>query len=78
MVASPEQEHPRKAFGWAARDASGVLSPFKFSRRYVCYYMFCLLQIAMINFLLINSIKFWFLKNNESTDLIAGEPERRT
>ncbi|KAK9904385.1 hypothetical protein M0R45_000819 [Rubus argutus] len=33
MVASPEQEHPRKAFGWAARDASGVLSPFKFSRR---------------------------------------------
>jgi cinnamyl-alcohol dehydrogenase len=21
--------------GWAARDASGVLSPFKFSRRYV-------------------------------------------
>jgi len=33
MVASPEQEHPRKAFGWAARDTSGVLSPFKFSRR---------------------------------------------
>ncbi|GLU20239.1 hypothetical protein SLE2022_364490 [Rubroshorea leprosula] len=26
-------EHPRKAFGWAARDASGVLSPFNFSRR---------------------------------------------
>ncbi|KAI9125248.1 hypothetical protein K1719_003864 [Acacia pycnantha] len=28
-----EFEHPRKAFGWAARDASGVLSPFNFSRR---------------------------------------------
>ncbi|GAV90004.1 ADH_zinc_N domain-containing protein/ADH_N domain-containing protein [Cephalotus follicularis] len=30
---SPEQEHPKKAFGWAARDTSGVLSPFNFSRR---------------------------------------------
>ncbi|XP_015963334.1 probable mannitol dehydrogenase 3 [Arachis duranensis] len=29
----PEFEHPRKAFGWAARDSSGVLSPFNFSRR---------------------------------------------
>ncbi|TYJ04402.1 hypothetical protein E1A91_A12G089500v1 [Gossypium mustelinum] len=27
------EEHPNKAFGWAARDSSGVLSPFKFSRR---------------------------------------------
>ncbi|XP_027152764.1 8-hydroxygeraniol dehydrogenase-like [Coffea eugenioides] len=26
-------EHPVKAFGWAARDESGLLSPFKFSRR---------------------------------------------
>ncbi|XP_057978995.1 probable mannitol dehydrogenase [Malania oleifera] len=33
MAKSPEQEHPQKAFGWAARDPSGVLSPFKFSRR---------------------------------------------
>ncbi|KAF8411334.1 hypothetical protein HHK36_003881 [Tetracentron sinense] len=33
MMKSPEEEHPRKAFGWAARDPSGVLSPFKFSRR---------------------------------------------
>ncbi|XP_059463381.1 probable mannitol dehydrogenase [Corylus avellana] len=33
MAKSPEQEHPKKAFGWAARDTSGVLSPFKFSRR---------------------------------------------
>ncbi|EEF28016.1 probable mannitol dehydrogenase [Ricinus communis] len=29
----PEEEHPKQAFGWAARDESGVLSPFKFSRR---------------------------------------------
>lgn len=26
-------EHPVKAFGWAARDTTGILSPFKFSRR---------------------------------------------
>ncbi|KAG6761099.1 hypothetical protein POTOM_034294 [Populus tomentosa] len=30
---SYEEEHPNKAVGWAARDQSGVLSPFKFSRR---------------------------------------------
>ncbi|MED6183364.1 putative mannitol dehydrogenase 3 [Stylosanthes scabra] len=29
-----EFEHPRKAFGWAARDSSGLLSPFNFSRRH--------------------------------------------
>jgi len=29
-----EVEHPRKAFGWAARDPSGLLSPFNFSRRF--------------------------------------------
>ncbi|OIT34733.1 PREDICTED: 8-hydroxygeraniol dehydrogenase-like [Nicotiana attenuata] len=28
-----ENEHPVKAFGWAARDTSGVLSPFNFTRR---------------------------------------------
>ncbi|KAJ8443582.1 hypothetical protein Cgig2_019564 [Carnegiea gigantea] len=33
MAKSPENEHPRRAFGWAARDSSGVLSPFNFSRR---------------------------------------------
>ncbi|PON97070.1 Alcohol dehydrogenase superfamily, zinc-type [Trema orientale] len=33
MAKSPEEEHPRKAFGWAARDSSGILSPFHFSRR---------------------------------------------
>ncbi|GLT44179.1 hypothetical protein SLA2020_180930 [Shorea laevis] len=33
MAESPEEEHPVKAFGWAARDQSGHLSPFNFSRR---------------------------------------------
>ncbi|KAL4182670.1 hypothetical protein AMTRI_Chr11g151350 [Amborella trichopoda] len=33
MSISPENEHPQKVVGWAARDASGVLSPFNFSRR---------------------------------------------
>ncbi|KAI6694976.1 hypothetical protein NL676_022686 [Syzygium grande] len=33
MAISAENEHPVKAFGWAARDSSGHLSPFKFSRR---------------------------------------------
>ncbi|KAG4924952.1 hypothetical protein JHK87_050492 [Glycine soja] len=32
MAVQPEIEHPRKAYGWAARDTSGVLSPFWFSR----------------------------------------------
>uniref|UniRef100_A0A6N2M641 Enoyl reductase (ER) domain-containing protein n=1 Tax=Salix viminalis TaxID=40686 RepID=A0A6N2M641_SALVM len=30
---SHQEGHPTKAFGWAARDHSGVLSPFNFSRR---------------------------------------------
>ncbi|KAK1403803.1 putative cinnamyl alcohol dehydrogenase 9 [Heracleum sosnowskyi] len=33
MAKSPEEEHPVKAFGWAAKDPSGTLSPFNFSRR---------------------------------------------
>nr|UTS83000.1 cinnamyl alcohol dehydrogenase 5 [Phryma leptostachya] len=33
MANNPETEHPIKALGWAARDPSGVFSPFKFSRR---------------------------------------------
>ena len=33
MAKSPETELPVKAFGWAARDTSGTLSPFHFSRR---------------------------------------------
>ncbi|XP_027178240.1 8-hydroxygeraniol dehydrogenase-like isoform X1 [Coffea eugenioides] len=33
MAKSPETGHPVEVFGWAARDSSGHLSPFKFSRR---------------------------------------------
>ncbi|XP_004235066.2 probable cinnamyl alcohol dehydrogenase 9 [Solanum lycopersicum] len=33
MVKGAVNEQPQKAFGWAARDPSGVLSPFHFSRR---------------------------------------------
>ncbi|GAA0144723.1 oxidoreductase [Lithospermum erythrorhizon] len=33
MTISPETEHPVKAFGYAAKDTSGILSPFNFSRR---------------------------------------------
>ncbi|KAG9440138.1 hypothetical protein H6P81_020303 [Aristolochia fimbriata] len=33
MAKSPDAEHPNKAYGWAARDASAVLWPFHFSRR---------------------------------------------
>ncbi|KAG1361819.1 putative pentatricopeptide repeat-containing protein [Cocos nucifera] len=32
MAKLPEEEHPEKAFGWAAHDSNGLLSPFKFSR----------------------------------------------
>ncbi|XP_043699807.1 probable mannitol dehydrogenase [Telopea speciosissima] len=28
-----DQQHTQKAFGWAARDTSGILSPFHFTRR---------------------------------------------
>ncbi|KAL8193997.1 hypothetical protein R6Q57_026239 [Mikania cordata] len=33
MATSPESEHPIKAYGYAARDSSGSLSPLIFSRR---------------------------------------------
>ncbi|KAI8005662.1 8-hydroxygeraniol dehydrogenase [Camellia lanceoleosa] len=33
MGKSAGEEHAVKAFGWAARDQSSLLSPFKFSRR---------------------------------------------
>jgi len=35
-----ETEHPRKAFGWAARDPSGLLTPFHFSRRFIPFQLF--------------------------------------
>jgi len=56
----PEEEHPKPAFGWAARDQSGVLSPFKFSRRFflipitlllVSYYLLFNLLCAFYMFL---------------------------
>lgn len=37
---SPEDEHPIKTFGWAATDTTGVLSPFKFSRRFFFFLFF--------------------------------------
>ncbi|KAI4330133.1 hypothetical protein MLD38_028438 [Melastoma candidum] len=33
MATNYEDQHPNKAFGWAAHDSSGLLSPFPFSRR---------------------------------------------
>ncbi|KAK4411753.1 putative mannitol dehydrogenase [Sesamum angolense] len=39
MAKSPEQEHPVKAFGWAAKDPSGLLSPFRFSRSSKCCFV---------------------------------------
>nr|XP_043631553.1 mannitol dehydrogenase-like [Erigeron canadensis] len=33
MATSPESEHPIKAYGYAARDTTGTLSPLTFSRR---------------------------------------------
>jgi len=49
MAVKPEDEHPRKAYGWAARDASGLLSPFLFSRR-----SFILLSIRAKNIFKLN------------------------
>ncbi|KAK9678830.1 hypothetical protein RND81_11G235400 [Saponaria officinalis] len=33
MAKLPNEHHSKTAFGWAARDSSGILSPFNFSRR---------------------------------------------
>ncbi|MQL99478.1 hypothetical protein Taro_032200 [Colocasia esculenta] len=45
---SPEEQHPQKAFGWAARDSSGVLSPFPFSRRQgPPYYPMCFADLPL-------------------------------
>jgi len=54
MAKSPETELPLKAFGWAARDTSGTLSPFHFSRR---FFSFSFL-LGLYNFYV---IKFSFL-----------------
>lgn len=55
MAKSPEEEHPQKAFGWAARDTSGILSPFRFSRRYIVHaylsYFLVIFFILLFSFL---------------------------
>ncbi|KAJ0097329.1 hypothetical protein Patl1_28363 [Pistacia atlantica] len=33
MTNTAEEQHPVKAFGWAANDSSGYLSPFNFFKR---------------------------------------------
>ncbi|KAI5324994.1 hypothetical protein L3X38_034067 [Prunus dulcis] len=57
MAKSQEQQHPIKAFGWAARDSSGVLFPFNFSRRLyspsnlVSFYLHFHFNLGYIGFL---------------------------
>ena len=51
-----EEMQPKKAFGWAARDTSGVLSPLTFSRRF-SFFLF------MLSFILLVYLEaFWKLK----------------
>ena len=52
MAKSPQEEHPQKAFGWAARDPSGILSPFHFSRRHFLFLFFCVIFFANCNLFL--------------------------
>jgi hypothetical protein len=40
MATQPDDEHPKKALGWAARDFSGLLSPFNFFRRFSLTHLF--------------------------------------
>ena len=48
MEASQEKvQSDHKAFGWAATDSSGLLSPFHFARRYICMYPFVSLSFWM-------------------------------
>jgi len=35
MAVQPEDEHPRKVYGWAARDTSGLLCPFLFLQKVI-------------------------------------------
>jgi len=65
MAKSPEEEHPHKAFGWAAKDSSGVLSPFHFSRRLLlslCLWSFFFFFLYMVlGFLEGKVIRGWFI-----------------
>jgi hypothetical protein len=38
IKSSAEEGQAVNAYGWAARDSSGILSPFHFTRRYVFTY----------------------------------------
>jgi len=50
MAKSPETEHPNKVFGWGARDKSGVLSPFHFSRRFPYFSSLLLVSLPPFSF----------------------------
>jgi hypothetical protein len=39
-LATEENQKVVSAYGWAASDASGILSPFHFTRRYIYIYIF--------------------------------------
>ncbi|KAF8378679.1 hypothetical protein HHK36_030028 [Tetracentron sinense] len=49
MPKSPEEEQPQKAFGWVARDTSGVLSSFKVSRRYISFIYIRFFSVCIIS-----------------------------
>jgi hypothetical protein len=56
------EEETQKAFGWAARDSSGILSPFHFTRRYVCAYekyVFFFFHINCMIYTLSLNKEFW-------------------
>ena len=82
MAKSPENEHPKKAFGWAARDASGVLSPFNFSRRFVISHLLQSISTSpVLHHLLVSCLlfeqKLCFL--NHMIELnVAEKRERKT
>jgi cinnamyl-alcohol dehydrogenase len=67
MAKSPEEEHPHKAFGWAAKDSSGVLSPFHFSRRLLLslclwsFFFFFFFLYMVLGFLEGKVIRGWFI-----------------
>lgn len=63
-MVSPEQ-HPNKAFAWAATDSSGVLSPFKISRRllYILYLLHPVIYFTCrVLFTIGIPVFIWFLQ----------------
>jgi hypothetical protein len=51
MATQDDDEHPKKALGWAARDFSGLLSPFNFFRRFSLAHLF----ISTYSFIIISN-----------------------